>query len=256
MQNGCTSGHGLTGLARLSFRSWFAVPTFMAAGVLAATLSGTATSLPPDGATDTDWALAVTVVACVVALLVCIAGASILMRRINIACATTAAPVVAELFVGASFGCGLAISGMARPSKVAAFLDLGSGRWDPSLALVMGGGLLVTFPFFQALQRLGVEGPVLGGTFELPTNTSHVDLGFVLGAVVFGIGWGICGLCPGPVWVASGAAPSLEMATAVLGMLAGTASMVIADKRREKVNPTQENELEAGSGDAQIQADP
>lgn len=94
---------------------------------------------------------------------------------------------------GLIFGLGLAVSGMLNPSKVSAFLDL-AGAWDPSLAFVMGGGLAVNALFFHLLKR---PSPYLAERFSLPTLT-RLDKPLLIGAALFGIGWALGGLCPGP----------------------------------------------------------
>lgn len=105
---------------------------------------------------------------------------------------------LAIFLAGLLFGLGLVISGMVNPGKVIGFLDL-AGGWDPSLALVMGGGLLVTVPAFRAVLRL--PQPLLEKKFYLPTLTA-IDRKLILGAVLFGLGWGIAGFCPGPALTA------------------------------------------------------
>lgn len=120
------------------------------------------------------------------------------------------------LLAGALFGAGITISGMANPAKVQNFLDF-AGQWDPSLALVMGGGLLVTAIGYPLVFRGGK--PMFADGFSLPSR-QDVDWQLVTGAVLFGIGWGLSGLCPAPALVAllSGL-PSLLLFTAA--MLAG-----------------------------------
>lgn len=98
------------------------------------------------------------------------------------------------LLSGLMFGAGLAIGGMTDPAKVIGFLDL-AGAWDPSLAFVMGSALLVTVPTFQLLKGYGE--PLLGGRFYLPTK-QDLDPKLIGGAILFGTGWGLAGLCPGP----------------------------------------------------------
>lgn len=95
---------------------------------------------------------------------------------------------------GSLFGVGLLISQMTNPSKVLAFLDI-FGDWDPSLAFVMGGALLVTFVGYRLVLRRSL--PLYSPEFRLPTR-SDIDLRLVSGAALFGIGWGLAGLCPGP----------------------------------------------------------
>ena len=120
------------------------------------------------------------------------------------------------LFAGVLFGMGLMLGGMTDPAKVIGFLDL-AGRWDPSLAFVMGGALCVTFPAFQLLLRRGR--PLLEERFFMPTRTD-LDARLMGGAVLFGVGWGIAGLCPGPA-VANLAFGSPEVAAFVAAMVAG-----------------------------------
>jgi uncharacterized protein len=106
--------------------------------------------------------------------------------------------MIVALFSGALFGLGLAVSGMTNPAKVIGFLDL-AGEWDPTLAFVMGGALLVTIPAFRLI--LGRQRPILAGDFALPTKTS-LDARLLGGAALFGVGWGLSGFCPGPAVVA------------------------------------------------------
>ena len=122
------------------------------------------------------------------------------------------------LLLGALFGLGLAISGMLNPGKVLAFLDL-AGEWDPSLALVMAGAILVAAPAYRLAKRRST--PVLASETMLPTTT-RVDPALVVGALLFGIGWGLVGLCPGPALASLGTQPSqtvLFTAALVLGSL-------------------------------------
>jgi uncharacterized membrane protein YedE/YeeE len=115
---------------------------------------------------------------------------------------------------GVLFAVGLAISGMTHPSKVLAFLDF-AGAWDPSLALVMGAGVLVNVLLFRVVLRRG--SPLLASAFVLP-DKRDIDARLVGGAALFGIGWGIGGFCPGPavVSVVGGAAPVIVFVVAML----------------------------------------
>lgn len=238
--NGCTSGHGLTGLARLSRRSWVAVPCFMSAGIATATLTGTAAALPPDPTSEEhlrEWFVGAScAIGLAALLLLCALWTRLLARTVGhkLPNVVAGAKLAAELFAGLLFGCGLVFSSMARPSKVASFLDLGSGSWDPSLAFVMGGALLVTFPFYQILRRVAPEAPVLGGAFSMPPTSAAVDVSLVAGSLTFGIGWGICGVCPGPIWVLLGARPSAEVAIVLVCMLLGLGVWVMFDKVKKR----------------------
>ena len=123
---------------------------------------------------------------------------------------------ISEFGIGLVFGLGLIISGMTDPGKVLGFLDL-AGPWDPSLALVMGGAVLVGLLAFAVARKRSTS--VLGGPMQLPT-ARHVDRRLVLGSLVFGVGWGIAGFCPGPAIVSLGAGEP-KAVVFVLAMLAG-----------------------------------
>ncbi len=102
--------------------------------------------------------------------------------------------MLVALFSGALFGLGLAVSGMVDPAKVIGFLDV-AGDWDPTLAFVMGGALLVTIPTFRLILKR--SRPVLADDFALPTKSS-LDARLLGGSALFGVGWGLSGFCPGP----------------------------------------------------------
>ncbi len=98
------------------------------------------------------------------------------------------------------FGLGLAISGMLNPAKVIGFLDI-TGKWDPSLAFVMGGALVVTvFSFRWVLRR---PTPIISDIFHLPIK-NNLDGQLITGAAIFGVGWAVSGLCPGPALASVG----------------------------------------------------
>ena len=125
---------------------------------------------------------------------------------------------VSLILIGALFGAGLALSGMLDPAKVAGFLDL-FGIWDPSLAFVMGGGVIANFIGHRIVAHRA--GPVFGGSFAIPTR-SDIDSRLLLGAALFGVGWGLAGLCPGPAIASILLVPG-EVALFVVMMLAGLA---------------------------------
>jgi uncharacterized membrane protein YedE/YeeE len=122
----------------------------------------------------------------------------------------------AAFAAGLVFGLGLILSGMSDPGKVKGFLDL-AGSWDPSLAFVMGGAILVGVVAFRVARKRTQS--FFGGAMRLPT-ANDVDLRLVLGSLVFGIGWGLAGFCPGPALVSVGSGQD-EAAWFVLAMLAG-----------------------------------
>lgn len=110
------------------------------------------------------------------------------------------ASLIIALLAGLVFGLGLVLSGMANPAKVLGFLDLG-GAWDPSLAFVMGGAIAVALPAFAWARKRSRS--LLNEPINLPT-ARQVDRRLVLGSLLFGIGWGVAGFCPGPGVVALG----------------------------------------------------
>ena len=121
------------------------------------------------------------------------------------------------LLSGLLFGLGLVVSGMVLPQKVQGFLDI-SGQWDPSLMLVMGGALAVFLPGYFWLIRPRRRA-LNGSPFHLPTKT-RLDRHLLLGSALFGIGWGLGGICPGPA-MASLPVGSAALWVFVLAMLAG-----------------------------------
>ena len=121
-----------------------------------------------------------------------------------------------SLLAGLVFGFGLILSGMANPAKVLGFLDL-FGRWDPSLGLVMGGAVAVASTAFFLVRKRTVS--LLGARMKLPT-ARHIDRRLMLGSLLFGVGWGIAGFCPGPALVALGMGEG-KAVVFVLAMLAG-----------------------------------
>jgi uncharacterized membrane protein YedE/YeeE len=118
--------------------------------------------------------------------------------------------------VGLLFGLGLLVSGMANPAKVLAFLDV-TGRWDPSLAFVMAGAVAVSATGYLLARRRGR--PLLASRLEIP-NRRDLDPRLIAGAAVFGIGWGLAGLCPGPALTLLTVAPA-QAVTFVVAMVVG-----------------------------------
>lgn len=117
---------------------------------------------------------------------------------------------------GALFGAGLAISGMTDPRRVLGFLDV-FDRWDPTLAFVMGGAVLVMAAAWRI--RVHMERPIFGHQFSLP-DRSDLDSRLIAGSALFGVGWGLAGLCPGPA-IANLAITPMKMAPFIFAMLAG-----------------------------------
>jgi uncharacterized membrane protein YedE/YeeE len=134
--------------------------------------------------------------------------------------------IVMALIVGLVFGIGLIVAGMTNPAKVQGFLDL-AGDWDPSLAFVMGGAILVGLVAFRFARRR--ERSLLGEVMRLPTAT-QIDRRLVLGGLAFGAGWGLAGFCPGPA-LASLAAGGVKPLIFVGAMLAGMGIFELLERR-------------------------
>lgn len=132
---------------------------------------------------------------------------------------TLARKLLPPLVSGTLFGAGLTVSGMTDPARVRGFLDV-FGAWDPTLVFVMGGAVLVMAVAWRIRRRMGA--PIFAERFSLP-DRNDLDVRLITGSVLFGIGWGIAGLCPGPA-IASLALSPLGVLPFVLAMLAGMAA--------------------------------
>ena len=135
--------------------------------------------------------------------------------------------ILMALITGLVFGIGLIVAGMTNPAKVLGFLDL-AGRWDPSLALVMAGAILVALPAFRVAARRRQS--LLGEPMHLPTAT-RIDRRLVLGSLAFGAGWGLAGFCPGPV-LASLATGAVQPPIFCAAMLAGMGIFELLERRK------------------------
>jgi uncharacterized protein len=116
--------------------------------------------------------------------------------------------LIVQFLIGLLFGSGLVVAGMSDPAKVQNFLDIAAipqGGWDPSLAFVMGGGVVVTFIGYRlVLQR---KQPIFDSQFHMP-RAKYIDAPIIVGPAIFGIGWGLGGFCPGPAFTALGTGAS------------------------------------------------
>lgn len=134
---------------------------------------------------------------------------------------------LSTFFAGLIFGLGLLLAGMANPAKVLAFLDV-AGAWDPSLALVMGGAIAVAvIPLNWARKN---KQSLLGARMQLPVKR-ELDPRLIGGSLVFGVGWGIAGICPGPA-VATLLTGHWQIIIFVLAMLAGMYLFSVLESRR------------------------
>jgi uncharacterized protein len=138
-------------------------------------------------------------------------------------------PALSAFAAGLIFGIGLIVSGMSDPSKVIGFLDI-AGRWDPSLAFVMAGAIMVGLVAFRLAGRRAE--PVLGGPMRLPA-ARDIDRRLVLGSAVFGAGWGLAGYCPGPALVSLGSGQD-QAIVFTLAMLAGMGVYELMERSRRQ----------------------
>lgn len=134
---------------------------------------------------------------------------------------------IVALCAGILFGAGLTISQMVNPQKVTDFLDF-FGRWDPSLALVMGSALGVTLIFFRVILRR--KNPLFAGEFQLPRG-GRIDGRLIGGSALFGVGWGLAGYCPGPAVASLG----YGLWQSVLFVVAMVVGMALWERQRQKV---------------------
>lgn len=199
--NGCTSGHGISGNARLSVRSLAATLTFMVFGVASASFFDTASlqGVPPQGLIHPpppsahEIAFATRVLGSAIIL---VSGAALAARDIR----AKWLELAVDFCTGLLFALGLGVAGMTRPSKVSSFLGAFSGTFDPSLIFVMGSALLVAIPGFQFIMHTRIiPKPLLfpNTAFNLPSSNA-IDWKLLVGSSLFGVGWGLAGLCPGP----------------------------------------------------------
>ena len=138
--------------------------------------------------------------------------------------------LIVALLAGAVFGFGLSLSGMVDPARIIGFLDIASGRWDPSLIFVLGGAVIVAAPGVMLQRRMAK--PVLDARFHLPEKTG-IDARLLAGSAIFGIGWGLAGFCPGPAI----SALSTGLAPVALFVCAMAAGMILHDRILPRLLP-------------------
>ena len=191
--NGCTSGHGVCGLPRFSIRSLVAVMTFMGAGILTATARNLHPFLNEPSTknliSSQNYELNVNIVLGVaVFVLLIVLATSPSTKELTF--------ILVSLVVGLIAGTGLVLSGMVRRSKVVNFLTI-KENWDPSLMFVMMGAVLGNLFTFNFIIRV-LKKPLLAPSLDI-VNSTVIDWKLCLGAAIFGVGWGLGGMCPGPV---------------------------------------------------------
>ena len=209
--NGCTSGHGLCGLSRFSLRSLAAVPTFMAvAGGVASARSGFVVGAPlPIGNTPPE------VLALSLKLAVALLGTLMPIPAL-LASKSMLREIFVGLWTGVTFAVGLSIGGMVRPSTISGALT--PAAFDGTLWVLFMTALVTTFIMYRVAQAFGVAEATVGRS-----GGGKVDSKLIAGAALFGLGWGIAGMCPGPHIVTIGAnpfaaTPALMLAFVGIGM--------------------------------------
>ena len=132
---------------------------------------------------------------------------------------------LSSFIVGLIFGIGLILAGMTNPAKVIGFLDI-TGTWDPSLAFVMGGAILVAIVAFRFAKKRTIN--FLGGAMRMPTS-DMIDKRLVIGSLLFGAGWGMAGFCPGPALTSIGTG-NPKAVIFVIAMIVGMAIFELVDR--------------------------
>jgi uncharacterized membrane protein YedE/YeeE len=221
LSNGCTSGHGVCGLARLSRRSFAAVCTFMVTGIVTNVVTspnlkwaaGWSSFLRTES-TDTD---AMVTFGQGLAAIAVAAAVFTQLPNVKTRDSEETKKIPIAVTSGALFASGLYVSGMAFPEKVTAFLEvtnIANGTWDATLLGVLGGAVAVSFLSYQFLDHHSCKPTIFRSLlhpitltpqskFNVPSNTT-IDKNLIIGSSLFGMGWGITGFCPGPALLAAG----------------------------------------------------
>lgn len=200
--NGCTSGHGVCGLSRLSVRSFVATCTFMMCGFLGATLTQSTTAITevPDAVVPSVESLLTFAQPLVAGFVGLHMALSTFVKKELVSEHT--AVLMTDFAEASLFAVGLGIAGMTSATKVASFLDLSEGRWNPTLMFVMVGAIALNLSTYLGVIKSGMRNQTLltSENFALPTNIT-IDGRLLAGAALFGLGWGVGGMCPGPALV-------------------------------------------------------
>jgi uncharacterized membrane protein YedE/YeeE len=218
--NGCTSGHGVCGISSLRSRSLVATCTFMFVGIVTAMAANTSAFMP---VFRNNLELAETgpcIAACIGICLVVMLIGNLLKEPCSPNVSPTDGPentavpkkltfkdifiVTADVIFGVCFALVMGISNMTKPAATISFLDL--RYWNPALAFIMGSAIAVALPSFWFIYKQ--PRPFLASKFSLPTK-KDIDAQLVIGASIFGVGWGLTGVCPGPALTNLGAGNSL-----------------------------------------------
>jgi len=188
MANGCTSGHGVCGLPRLSKRSIAATMTFMASGVGIATLRYHFSFFYYGSSFGDHYEKIFFGIRFGVFIAMTIGYVLLMLRRLE-------SEYLKCFIFGVVFGIGLLLSGMCRMSKIYGFLTINTD-WDPSLMFVMLSAVSINFVTFHLIMKR--SSPIDEFSFNVPSASENPDKKLFVGSFIFGLGWGISGLCPGP----------------------------------------------------------
>lgn len=230
--NGCTSGHGVCGLARLSPRSILAVLTFMSSGIITATLLRSANVIPVPVSIPKQMSVSALIpnagltIPVLAALPYILAKLPVVTHR---GCGKGMSATIVNSLVhisrGALFALGLTLAGMTHPGNTVRFMDFLTPGWTPALALVFAGALPVAFLGFRAANAQ--KKPMLAEKATWPTRMD-IDLQLLAGAAMFGVGWALVGVCPAPMVTVLGAAPGVRAVQTVMAMM--TAGVVVGKR--------------------------
>ncbi|KAJ2963306.1 hypothetical protein NQZ79_g1726 [Umbelopsis isabellina] len=214
--SGCTSGHMLCGIARLSKRSIVASATFFATGAATVYFTG---GVPPRY--NTVYPSKDELAKLVFYIIAAASTFELLPAMIKKKTKDSTSQSIVGFLTGLTFALGLFLSGMTNTEKVRGFLDLTRPQnWDPSLLMVVAGGLvpnIIAYQFFLKKK----EKPTFNSRFDWPTK-KDLDARLLLGSALFGIGWGLCGVCPGPGLVTLAANPSAGIFAFWMSYLVGS----------------------------------
>ena len=200
MSNGCTSGHAVCGIPRFSKRSILATILFMGTGFSISTLFnqlGLGNLLYFEFPVLESFYPYITNIIMIGIIMIFLYHSLSSFFR-NSEWSERLDPILSA-GIGVIFGIGLSISGMCNRNKIIAFLNMDPDLWDPSLAFVMASALVINIFTFQTILKTWRK-PIYSPKFNIPSRTD-IDIGLVLGAGIFGLGWGLFGYCPGPAMI-------------------------------------------------------
>jgi len=222
--NGCTSGHGIAGIGRASRRSLKATSTFFGVAVITATASNSSSFITSGTSEPVPLHITAIIFGASIAsyVLIYILAKTILLGQ------TYLLNVLVELVSGVSFSLGLVAAGMNQPINVARFLDLRGHNWTGALVLVMIGALCIKFTVHHS-HTAKRELTLLGTQLSLPCPKAPADLKLYVGSVLFGIGWALSGICPGPALTMLAQEDPISGVSYMGGLLTAYSSLTLLD---------------------------